>query len=72
MKNIKIIIAGIALFLSSQKLVAQQDSINKKTDSINAAILDNYNKKIALIEQQRIDDSIKRVQLQTKKTSAIK
>ncbi len=69
MKNIKIIIAGIALFLSSQKLVAQQDSINKKTDSINAAILDNYNKKIALIEQQRIDDSIKRVQLQTQLNS---
>ena len=63
MKNIKIIIAGIALFLSSQKLVAQQDSINKKTDSINAAILDDYNKKIALIEQQRIDDSVKKVRL---------
>ena len=52
-----------------QSVIAQQDSINRKNDSINAAILSDYNKKIAAIEEQRKEDSTKRAELQVQLNS---
>lgn len=69
MKNSKRIIIWIILLFTSQILFAQQDSINNKNDSINAAILNDYNKKIAIIEQQRKEDSAKKADLQTQLNS---
>ncbi len=67
MKNSIQSILWIGLLFTSQIVFAQQeaDSINQKNDSINAAILSDYNKKIAVIEQQRKEDSAKRAELQT-------
>ncbi|MGH2565742.1 MAG: hypothetical protein ACRDE5_14595, partial [Ginsengibacter sp.] len=71
MKNIKPVIAAIVLLFTSQIVFAQQenDSINKENDSLNAAILKNYNNKIAAIEQQRKEDSVKRSELQVQLNS---
>ena len=45
--------------------LAQNDSINKQNDSINLTIIKSFNEKIAAIKLQRINDSIKKVELQT-------
>jgi len=47
-------------------LYAQKDSIVKQNDSINTAILLDFNKKISEIDQQRIIDSIKKAELEGK------
>lgn len=57
------ILLFIILFATTVK--AQNDSINKKSDSINAAIVQDFNKKLGLIEAQRISDSLKKVALET-------
>lgn len=43
---------------------AQSDSINRDNDSINSALLIDFNRKLIGIEQQRIADSIKKVELE--------
>ena len=45
--------------------LAQNDSITKQNDSINLTIIKSFNEKIAAIKLQRINDSIKKVELQT-------
>lgn len=57
------------MVFSTSTLFAQDDSTNQKNDSINASILNRYNKKLAAIEAQRKDDSIKRLQLQVELSS---
>ncbi len=69
MRLIKIIIAGFVLLLAAESLTAQTDSSNKKADSINVAILNDYNKKISLIEEQRIADSLKKTELEAQLNS---
>ena len=59
-----LVLCFIFSFISTIAL-AQKDSINKQIDSSNAIIIQAYNKKIATIESQRINDSIKKVELQT-------
>ena len=59
------ILLCLAITLISTTALAQKDSINKKNDSVNATIIKAYNKKIEVIESQRINDSIKKVELQT-------
>lgn len=68
----------IFLFLT-QVIFAQKDSTTIKADSIkneaikndslNAVILEEYNKKLAEIEQQQIVDSLKRVELEAQLNS---
>ncbi|WP_369769354.1 mechanosensitive ion channel family protein [Flavobacterium sp. WC2416] len=53
------------MVLFAQKTVAQQDSINKKNDSLNTSIIKNFNEKLAIIEGQRVSDSIKKSELET-------
>jgi small-conductance mechanosensitive channel len=52
------------VLLFSTIAFAQKDSLAVNNDSINAATLDAYNTKIALIEQQRVADSVKRSALE--------
>jgi small-conductance mechanosensitive channel len=54
----------LAFFATMGKLSAQNDSVGKKGDSVNAAILGEYNKRLYEIEQQRAADSIKKVELE--------
>lgn len=57
------IILIVLLSIAAQSS-AQSDSTNVKNDSINTSIIANYNKKIAVIESQRLSDSIKKATLE--------
>lgn len=59
----------IALGLLTHGLRAQTDSLSQKNDSLNSLVLQNYNKKIAAIEELRLLDSLKRAELQTQLNS---
>lgn len=69
MRTTKIIAIYISLLLYSFVLWAQTDSIHTKNDSFNVAVLIDYNKKLAEGEQQRVSDSIKKVELETQLSS---
>lgn len=58
------LILVVFIVLYSMSINAQKDTINKKTDSINAVIVQDFNKKLNLIEAQRISDSLKKVALE--------
>lgn len=62
-KKCRVAFVFIALLFSTM-LFAQKDSLAVHNDSINAATLEAYNTKIALIEQQRVADSVKRATLE--------
>ena len=59
-------LAGGSLYAQkdSTKARLQNDSIAKQNDSINSAILQNFNKKLNEIERLRISDSITKVNLE--------
>lgn len=61
LKNSAILI--LVLFLSFSSL-AQKDSTNHPTDSVNTAILQEFTLKLAEIEQQRVTDSIHKAELE--------
>ncbi len=61
---IKTLLLCVILLMNSPFLFAQKDSVKTNNDSINSVILNNFNKKIAQIEQLRIADSIKRTDLE--------
>jgi small-conductance mechanosensitive channel len=63
----------ISLFViwMSQPLIAQNDSLNKNNDSLNAIILRDYNRKMQEIELQRVEDSVKKAELEAE-ISALK
>ncbi|WP_367769565.1 mechanosensitive ion channel family protein [Flavobacterium sp. WC2421] len=63
--TVKTLILSFFVVLFTQKTVAQQDSINKKNDSLNTSIIKNFNEKLAIIEGQRVSDSIKKSELET-------
>ena len=73
MTNKRIFILTISIIFCLCSAKGQNDSSVVNNDSLNNIILINYNKKIAEIEQQKIDDSIKKAeleqQLKTLKTS---
>ncbi|WP_417354222.1 mechanosensitive ion channel family protein [Flavobacterium sp.] len=54
----------IIAFTITQCAFAQKDSIAQVNDSVNAANLEAFNTKIALIEQQRLKDSVKKAELE--------
>ncbi|MDP4286127.1 MAG: mechanosensitive ion channel [Bacteroidota bacterium] len=72
--SISIFIFALFIFIN-QNLYAQNDTIKKKdsinleNDSLNAVLLQDYSKKIGIIEQQRIDDSVKKAELQVELNS---
>ncbi len=63
-KRIIILFLLICSALFSQHALAQPDSIAPNNDSINAAILLEYNQKIAAIEGQRKNDSVRKAELE--------
>lgn len=60
-RNTILLILAILFSLTS---IAQKDTVNTKNDSINAAIVQDFNKKLNLIEIQRISDSLKKKTLE--------
>lgn len=61
----KIIVAIFLFFaFSSMALYAQKDSTKNTNDSLNATILADFKKKAIEIENQRINDSIKKTELE--------
>ncbi len=69
MKNIRLIILSILVLFSSAKLLAQNDSVRQQNDSLTKNVLNEYKRKIVLIEQQRIKDSITNSELQNQLSS---
>ena len=69
MKQIKITIVFLLLLFTAQISFAQSDSTNKKNDSLNAAKLVEFNKRIIQIEEQRIADSVTKAELETQISS---
>ena len=57
------------LLLCCYNLKSQTDTITVNKDSVNTEILKNYNKRIAEIEQQRVEDSIKKADLENQLNS---
>jgi small-conductance mechanosensitive channel len=51
--------------LFSNVVVSQNDNNATKNDSINTSLIQSFNKKLSLIEGQRIKDSIKKAKLET-------
>ena len=57
------------LLLCSYNVKSQTDTITVNKDSVNTEILKNYNKRIVEIEQQRVEDSIKKADLENQLNS---
>ncbi|HSH18832.1 MAG TPA: mechanosensitive ion channel family protein [Draconibacterium sp.] len=64
MINLKLNVIVAFLILTSLLSLAQTDSLETKNDSVQMAVLQSFNQKIAEIEQQRIADSIKKAELE--------
>ena len=69
MTKLKWNVIAVLLLLTSFASSAQTDSIKTNSDSIQMAILQDYNQKIAEIELQRIADSIKKADLESQLSS---
>ncbi|CAM3041056.1 mechanosensitive ion channel family protein [Flavobacterium frigoris] len=63
-RKIKTILLSVFLLLASAAAFSQNDSINKQNDSINTSLIQAFNKKLSIIEAQRLTDSIKKVELE--------
>lgn len=71
MKQVLIFLTILSIFFSTATAFSQEDTISVKKDSVNIAVLENYNKKLSQIEKQRIADSINRSELEAQ-ISALK
>ena len=61
---VKVIALCFTFLLLNLTVFAQLDS-NAKNDSVNTNILNRYNKNLAEAETQRIQDSVKKVEVKT-------
>lgn len=66
--KIKLILL-IVFTLVAKGIGAQTDTLSQKNDSLSSLILQNYNKKIATIEERRLQDSLRREELQAQLNS---
>ncbi|MDP1624064.1 MAG: mechanosensitive ion channel [Bacteroidales bacterium] len=69
MKKNRSILIFIAILVALQTVFAQVDTINTNNDSLNTSILDDFNKKLAEIDQLRVADSIQKSELETQLNS---
>ncbi len=72
MKYLKLAAVFFVLFFAIQSVHAQtpKDTItSKQNDSLNAVVLNNYKARLAEIEQQRLQDSAKKAELQVELNS---
>ena len=67
--DLKGIILIAVLVMVNGTVFAQADSSAKKLDSLNAALLQDFNKKISEINQQRVIDSMQQVKLERELSS---
>ncbi len=65
MKNTHIIIVSFILFLITSITYGQADSLVQTNDSINIAVLKEYQEKLLEVEKQRLVDSIKKSELES-------
>ncbi|PKP38890.1 MAG: transmembrane ion channel [Bacteroidetes bacterium HGW-Bacteroidetes-15] len=65
MRNLLTKIITMLMLSCSIASYGQTDSIVQKNDSINNIALHEYNQKLAKVEQQRIADSIKKIELES-------
>jgi small-conductance mechanosensitive channel len=66
-KSSFLFIAGVAiLMVVSGMCMGQQDTTGKRDDSLNAAIIANYNGRLIEIEKQRVQDSVRKTELEAK------
>lgn len=63
MKELKLIVI-LVLLLYSINLCAQSSGTSFSNDTINVTVLEDYNKRLAQIEQLRVVDSIKKAELE--------
>lgn len=64
MARIKIALAIISIVFLSTPFYSQEDSTNVVKDSLNIALLESYNKRLHEIENQRLADSLKKIELE--------
>ena len=62
--DLRRIILIVVLFMARSAVFAQADSTEKKMDSLNAVMLQEYNIKMKEINQQRVIDSMQQVKLE--------
>ena len=62
--DLRRIILIVVLFMVRSAVFAQSDSTEKKMDSLNAVMLQEYNIKMKEINQQRVIDSVQQVKLE--------
>lgn len=70
MKRLPFYLFLYCCLLSFSNSFAQPDTLIKKGDSVNAELIGEYNKRLHELEQQRIEDSLKKVDLE-KQLSAL-
>jgi hypothetical protein len=61
--GVKRVVISLFLLLFASVSFSQEANVNKKNDSLNSSLIQSFNKKLTLVEGQRINDSIKRSQL---------
>ena len=64
--KIKLLLTGVVFLLFSTVAFSQGESDAKKNDSVNTSLIREFNRKLSVIDGQRIKDSIKKVELETK------
>jgi len=64
MNNLKNIVVFVLFLLINYTGRAQTNSINQSNDSLNATVLQDFTNKLNEIEQQRVEDSIKKADLE--------
>lgn len=63
--KIKTLLTAIFFLFVSTAAFSQNESNAKKNDSVNTSLIQEFNKKLSVIEGQRIKDSIKKAELET-------
>jgi small-conductance mechanosensitive channel len=64
-QKIKTLLTAIFFLFVSTAAFSQNESNAKKNDSVNTSLIQEFNKKLSVIEGQRIKDSIKKAELET-------
>ncbi len=64
MNRLQYITLFFAVILSGTIAFSQEDTTNVEKDSVNIALLESYNKRLHEIENQRLADSIKKLELE--------
>jgi small-conductance mechanosensitive channel len=64
-QKIKTLLTAVFFLFVSTVAFSQNESSAQKNDSVNTSLIQEFNKKLSVIEGQRIKDSIKKAELET-------